>query len=467
MANNAKIQTVNPTTGKVILSYDIMSIEQIEHIAKNAQNAFEKWRKKEILERCDYIRDLAKILTKNKNRYAKIVTEEMGKPITQAIAEIEKCVLVCEYYSENAEVFLRDEIVPTEFRKSFISFEPLGVVAGIMPWNFPFWQVMRYAIPTLIAGNVVVLKHSSVCTGSALQIQEAFRESGFPENVFQCIIGDYKAGEALVQSDKIDAVSVTGSVNTGKRVAELAARGLKKCVLELGGSDPFVVLEDADVNQTAHLAAQSRLLNTGQSCIAAKRFIVVKEVAEKFSKLFTHNVESKVVGDPMNSKTTVGPLVRESQRQTLINQVEDAKSKGGKILTGGRIIAGDGYFYEPTIITNVNHQMFVLNEEVFGPAAPIIVVDNEADAIWEANNSEFGLGASIWTSNFEKGVRLARDIRSGVVRVNEMVRSDPRLPFGGIKSSGIGRELSHYGTREFVNVKSIVVKDISHKLLVE
>ncbi len=460
MSNNGKIQTVNPTTGKVISSYDIMSTEQIEHIARNAQNAFEKWKKKEILERCDYIRDLAKILTKNKDRYAKIVTEEMGKPITQSIAEIEKCGFVCEYYSENAEAFLRDEIVPTEYRKSFISFEPLGVVAGIM--LFPFWQVMRYAIPTLIPGNVAVLKHSSVCIGSTLQIQEAFRESGFPENVFQCI-----PGETLVQTDKIDAVSVTGSVNTGKRVEELAARGLKKYVLELGGSDPFVVLEDADVHQTAHLAAQSRLLNTGQSCIAAKRFIVVKDVAEKFSKLFTQNVEAEVVGDPMNSKTTVGPLVRESQRQTLANQVEDAKSKGGKILTGGKIIAGGGYFYEPTIITNVNLQMVILTEEVFEPAAPIIVVDNEADAIGEANNSEFGLGASIWTSNFEKGVRLARDIRSGVVRVNEMVRSDPRLPFGGIKSSGIGRELSHYGTREFVNVKSIVVKDISHKLLVE
>ena len=444
-----------------------MSIDQIEHIAQNARNAFEKWKKLEILERSDYIRNLAKILSKNKERYAKMITEEMGKPITQSIAEIEKCALVCEYYSENAESFLRDELVPTEFRKSFISFEPLGVVAGIMPWNFPFWQVMRYAVPTLIAGNTAILKHSSVCIGSALQIQEAFVESGFPDNVFQCIIGDYKAGETLVQSNNIDAVSVTGSVSTGKRVAELAARGLKKCVLELGGSDPFIVLEDADLNQTAHLAAQSRLLNTGQSCIAAKRFIVVKEAAEKFSKLFAQNVESEVVGDPMNSKTTIGPLVRESQRRTLVNQVEDAKSKTAKILTGGKIIAGDGYFYEPTVISNVNHKMLVLNEEVFGPAAPLIVVDNEIDAIWEANNSEFGLGASIWTSNFERGLRLAREIRSGVVRVNEMVRSDPRLPFGGIKSSGIGRELSQFGIREFVNVKSIVVKDISHKLLVE
>jgi aldehyde dehydrogenase len=466
MSNN-RIETINPTTGRVISSYESMSIDKIELITNNAQNAFEKWRKKEILERCDYIRDLAKILRRNKDRYARIVTEEMGKPITQSIAEIDKCALVCEYYSENAEAFLRDEIVPTEFRKSFISFEPLGVVAGIMPWNFPFWQVMRYAVPTLIAGNVAVLKHSSVCIGSALQIEEAFGQCGFPENIFQCVIGDYKVGEALVLSDKVDAVSVTGSVNTGKRVAELAARGLKKCVLELGGSDPFVVLEDADLNQTAHLAAQSRLLNTGQSCIAAKRFIVVKEVADKFSKLFTENVEAEVVGDPMNSKTTVGPLVRESQRRTLMNQVEDAKSKGGKILTGGKLVAGDGYFYEPTIVSNVNHKMVILSEEVFGPAAPIIVVDNETDAIWEANNSEFGLGASIWTSKFDRGVRLAREIRSGVVRVNEMVRSDPRLPFGGIKSSGLGRELSQFGTREFVNVKSIVVKDISHKLLVE
>jgi aldehyde dehydrogenase len=467
MSNNGKIETINPTTGRVISSYESMSIDKIGLVTKNAQNAFEKWRKTEILERCDYIRDLAKILSRNKDRYARIVTEEMGKPITQSIAEIDKCALVCEYYSENAEAFLRDEIVPTEFRKSFISFEPLGVVAGIMPWNFPFWQVMRYAVPTLIAGNVAVLKHSSVCIGSALQIEESFGQSGFPENIFQCVIGDYKVGEALVLSDKVDAVSVTGSVNTGKRVAELAARGLKKCVLELGGSDPFVVLEDADLNQTAHLAAQSRLLNTGQSCIAAKRFIVVKEVADKFSKLFTENVEAEVVGDPMNSKTTVGPLVRESQRLTLMNQVEDAKSKGGKILTGGKLVAGDGYFYEPTIVSNVNHKMVILSEEVFGPAAPIIVVDNETDAIWEANNSEFGLGASIWTSKFDRGVKLAREIRSGVVRVNEMVRSDPRLPFGGIKSSGLGRELSQFGTREFVNVKSIVVKDISHKLLVE
>jgi acyl-CoA reductase-like NAD-dependent aldehyde dehydrogenase len=405
-------------------------------------------------------------MRKNREEYARLVTEEMGKPIRQSLAEIEKCAWVCDYYAEHAEVFLRDEPIPTEFRKSFVSFEPLGVIACIMPWNFPFWQVMRFAVPALTAGNVGVLKHSSVCLGSALKLEQAFIDAGFPESVFQSVIGDYRAGEALAQAN-INAISVTGSVNTGRRVAELASRDLKKFVLELGGSDPFIVLEDAELNLTAHMATQSRLLNTGQSCIAAKRFIVVKEVAEKFARLFVENTMSEVIGDPLDPKTTVGPLVRDSQRQALARQVDDARSKGGRILVGGQPVNRDGFFYEPTIISNVNHEMELVKEEVFGPAAPIIVVNNEEEAIREANNSEFGLGASIWTSNIERGIRLARQIESGIVSVNEMVRSDPRLPFGGIKKSGIGRELSEFGIKEFVNIKSIVVKDITSKLLVE
>lgn len=262
-------------------------------------------------------------------------------------------------------------------------------------------------------------------------------------------------------------MSVTGSISTGKRIAELASKDLKKFVLELGGSDPFIVLDDADLSQTAYTATQSRLLNNGQSCIAAKRFIVVKEVADKFTKLFVENTEAEQMGDPMDPKTTVGPLVRESQRQMLSVQVEDAKSKEGKILTGGNSVQGDGYFYEPTIVSNVRHNMKIVREEVFGPAAPIIVVNNEEEAVAEANNSEFGLGASIWTNNLERGIRLARQIQSGIVSVNEMVRSDPRLPFGGTKLSGIGRELSEFGIKEFVNIKSVVVKDITSKLLVE
>jgi acyl-CoA reductase-like NAD-dependent aldehyde dehydrogenase len=340
------------------------------------------------------------------------------------------------------------------------------VVAGIMPWNFPFWQAMRFAVPAVTAGNVEILKHSSVCLGSAIKLEEAFTDAGFPESVFQTVIGNSAVGEALIQSD-IDAVSITGSVDTGKRVAELASRDLKKFVLELGGSDPFIVLDDADLNQTAYMATQSRLLNTGQSCIAAKRFIVVKEVADKFTKLFVENTEAEEVGDPMDPKTTVGPLVRDSQRKALSVQVEDAKNKEGKILTGGNTIGGEGYFYEPTIVSNVTQDMKIIREEVFGPAAPIIIVNNEEEAVKEANNSEFGLGASIWTNNIERGMRLARQIQSGIVSVNEMVKSDPRLPFGGTKSSGIGRELSEFGIREFVNIKSVVVKDIASKLLVE
>ena len=460
------IETINPSTGKVIATYNSMTSEEISQKTKKSRIAFENWRKIDISERCTYMRRLGRVMKKNKEDYAKLITEEMGKPIRQSLAEIDKCAWVCDYYSEHAESFLRDELIPTEFRKSFVSFEPLGVIACIMPWNFPFWQVMRFAVPALTAGNVGILKHSSICMGTALQIEQAFKNAGFPENTFQSIIGDYRAGEALVESG-IDAVSVTGSVNTGRRVAELATKDLKKFVLELGGSDPFIVLEDADLSQTAHMAAQSRLLNNGQSCIAAKRFIVVKDIVEKFTKLFVEETESEVVGEPMDSKTTVGPLVRESQREALAQQVDDAKTKGASILTGGNSIKRDGFFYEPTIVSQVDHGMKIIKEEVFGPAAPIIVVNNEEEAIREANNSEFGLGASIWTNNIERGIRLAREVQSGIVSVNEMVRSDPRLPFGGIKHSGIGRELSEIGIKEFVNVKSVVVKDITSRLLVE
>jgi acyl-CoA reductase-like NAD-dependent aldehyde dehydrogenase len=460
------IETINPATGKVIAKYQNMTDDKIKEKVSNARLALQSWKNLDIGERCSITRNLGRVMRKNKEGYAKLITEEMGKPIRQAIAEVEKCAWLCDYYSETAETFLRDELIPTEFRKSFVSFEPLGVVAGIMPWNFPFWQAMRFAVPALTAGNVELLKHSSVCLGSAIKLEEAFTEAGFPENVFQAVIGNPTVGEALINS-KINAVSVTGSISTGKRIAELASKDLKKFVLELGGSDPFIVLDDADLNQTAYTATQSRLLNTGQSCIAAKRFIVVKEIADKFTKLFVENTEAEQVGDPMNPKTTVGPLVRESQRQTLSIQVQDAKSKEGKILTGGNSIQGDGYFYEPTIVSNVRHSMKIVREEVFGPAAPIIVVNNEEEAIAEANNSEFGLGASIWTNNLERGMRLARQIQSGIVSVNEMVRSDPRLPFGGTKLSGIGRELSEFGIKEFVNVKSVVVKDITSKLMVE
>ena len=462
----SNIETLNPATGKVLATYENSNPEQVSRKVKAAREAFAKWKRLEIAERAEYMRRLGRVMRKNREEYARVVTEEMGKPIRQSLAEIEKCAWVCDYYAEHAEAFLRDEIIPTEFRKSFVSFEPLGVVACIMPWNFPFWQVMRFAVPALTAGNVGLLKHSSICLGSAIKLEQAFMDAGFPQNVFQAVIGDYRTGEALVQAN-IDAVSVTGSVSTGRRVAELASQDLKKFVLELGGSDPFIVLQDADLNQTAYMATQSRLLNTGQSCIAAKRFIVVREIADKFTKLFVENTQTEVVGDPLDSKTTIGPLVRDSQRQALAKQVDDAKHRGATVLIGGKPINREGFFYEPTIISNVNHSMDVVREEVFGPAAPIIVANDEEEAIREANNSEFGLGASIWTNNIERGIRLARQVETGIVSVNEMVKSDPRLPFGGIKKSGIGRELSEFGIKEFVNIKSVVVKDITSKLLVE
>jgi aldehyde dehydrogenase len=460
------IETINPTNGKVIATYENMDSDEINQKVKNSRLALEQWKKLDNSERALYMHSLARVMRKNKEAYAKLITEETGKPIKQSIAEIEKCEWVSDYYAERAESFLSDQIIPTEFRKSFVSFEPLGIVVAIMPWNFPFWQVVRFAVPTLTVGNVGILKHSSKCPGSALEIEQAFKDAGFPENVFQVVIGDHRSGELLVQSE-IDAVSLNGNLRAGKRIGELASKDLKKFVLILGGSDPFVVLEDADLSYTVDMAIQSRLLNTGQSSISAKRFIVVREIAEKFSKLFVENIKAEIVGDPMDPQTTIGPLIRENHRQALTKQVDDAKSKGGKILTGGNVITREGYFYEPTIISNVTPQMDILREGVYGPVAPIIVVNNEEEAIREANNSEFGLGASIWTNNIERGIHLARQIQSGMVSVNEIVKTDPRMPFGGIKHSGNGRELYKYGIREFVNIKSIVIKDIESKLLVE
>lgn len=453
-----KIENINPSTGKVIATFDNMSHDQIQQKIKLSREAFEVWKKKSVTDRSEYVKNLAKVLKKNKQDYATNITEEMGKPIKQSHAEIEKCEWVCDYYSQHAESFLQDQIISTEFYKSYVSFEPLGVIASIMPWNYPFWQVFRFGIPTIIAGNTTILKHSSKTLGTSLKIEEAFSEAGFPDGVFQTIIGDHTIGETLVKSN-VNGVSLTGSVRAGRRVAELASQDFKKFVLELGGSDPFIVLDDADIPQAAEIATKSRLLNTGQSCIAAKRFVVLEDIAEEFTKEFVKKMqEYVVVDDPLNPKTTIGPLVSKSQVETLSSQIQDAESKGGKVLTGGKRIEREGYFFEPTILSNVNREMDVLTEEVFGPAAPIIVVKDEEQAIKEANNTTFGLGASLWTEDYERASKLAGRIQSGVVAVNEMVKSDPRLPFGGVKDSGIGRELSEYGIKEFVNIKTVMMK---------
>jgi succinate-semialdehyde dehydrogenase/glutarate-semialdehyde dehydrogenase len=452
-----RFQTVNPASGEVIGEYETITSQQALEVARRAREAFNSWRRLDIGERADYLRRLAGVLRKNLREYAELITLEMGKPIRQARAEVEKCAWTAEVFAENGERWLEEEVVGTDAWKSLVRFEPLGVVLSVMPWNFPFWQPLRFGIPALLAGNVSVLRHSNIVPGCALAIERAFAEAGFPDYVFKTIITDHDVVADLIASRYIDGVSFTGSVAAGARIGELAGRNLKKCVLELGGSDPFIVLEDADMDFTCSNAAQARLVNSGQSCIAAKRFIVVESRAEEFTRLFTEYMGRLVVGDPMDERTDVGPLVREERVRELEAQVEDAVLRGARILMGGRRMARKGFFYEPTVLANVTLGMRVMNEEVFGPVAPIVVARDEAEAIEIANKSEFGLGASIWTRSEEKAMRVAGQLECGIVFVNGMVKSDPRMPFGGVKKSGIGRELSKYGLREFVNIKGITI----------
>jgi len=454
------IQTVNPATGEKLATYELFSEEKALNVAKIARETFEtKWSKISVGERANYMKKLATSLRSKKTEYGKIMTLEMGKPITQAEAEVEKCAWGADYYAENSEKWLQDESVTTDAKSSYVSFEPLGAILSIMPWNFPFWQAFRFAIPTLVAGNTSILRHASVCPGSALAIEEAFKNAGFPDGVFTTVITDHAAVARLIESDYISGVSLTGSTEAGQRVGELAAKNFKKFVLELGGSDPFIVLDDANIDRAAQVGATARLQNAGQSCICAKRFIVVKSVAKEFTEKFSHEFEKKKIGNPLDSKTDVGPLVNEEAVNTIDAQVRDAVSKGAITEVGGSA-RSPGFFYDPTVLDNVDKRMKVMYEEVFGPVAPVFVVEDEAQAIRTANDSEFGLGASLWTSNAERARRLAKDIQSGMVFVNEMTKSDPRLPFGGIKKSGIGRELSKYGLKEFVNVKSVSIYGI-------
>lgn len=448
-----KIYTINPATEEKIRSYDLFSKKQLDSIIKNSRIAQEKWKNYPIKNRASIIKSIAKGLEKNKTKFSKLITEEMGKPITESIAEIEKCVWLCNYFSDNAKKFLEEEKVKTEHKYSYIRFEPLGKILGIMPWNFPFWQVFRFAIPALCAGNSVILKHSSITLGCSLKI-EKFLNEYLEKNVFQTVIANGEGVNYLM--DYVDGVSLTGSVETGKTIAENAGKKLKKVVLELGGSDPFIVLKDADLKYACQEAIKGRFINSGQSCIAAKRFIVVKERFDEFTNKIMDLVKRLEVGNPMNKTTKIGPLARKNFVLSLDKQVKDSVKQGAKLLYGGKPIRGRGYYYSPTVLVASN-KMRVVKEETFGPIFSIIKVNNDEEAIKEANNSEYGLGASIWTKNIKKGMEYAKEIESGFVAINNIVRSDPRLPFGGIKNSGIGRELSRYGMLEFCNTKSIVV----------
>jgi len=449
-----ELKTINPATEEVVDTYQIMTKEQINDKTRKAQNAFLDWNK-DIHKRADHIHDFAQELRKSKEELARAMTKEMGRPIKDARPEVEKCAWVMDYFADNGKVLITDEVVNTDARKSSVIFEPLGVVGSIMPWNFPYWQALRFAAPSLMAGNTIVLKPASATMGCGIEIEKAFRRSGVPHGIFQTIVGDSSIANILIDSEDINAVTFTGSVTAGGIVAQRATSQIKKCVLELGGSDPFIVCKDADIEKASTGAVKGRFINNGQSCIASKRFIIVKDIANEFIEKFVQKTEKLKVGDPLSENTDLGPIVNASGLKTIDSQVKDSVKEGAEILTGGEQIGSKGYFYKPTILKNVSTNMRVAQEEVFGPAAAVMVAEDEMEAVRLANDSQYGLGASIWTEDLDKAENLSRKIRSGIVTVNNVVISDPRVPFGGVKKSGFGRELSRYGMLEFVNIKSI------------
>jgi len=430
-----------------------MTKENINELVRRARDAFSDW-KKDIQKRADSLYAFADEIRKNKENLAVTATREMGKAIKESRSEIDKCAWTIEYYADNGKIFTSDEIVNTDARKSVIIFEPIGVIGSIMPWNFPYWQALRFAAPSLMAGNTIVLKPASATMQCGIEIEKAFINAGIPRGVFQTMIGDSSTAETLIDSE-INAVTFTGSVQVGGKVAQRATSQLKKTVLELGGSDPFIVCEDADIEKTSTGAVKGRFINCGQSCIASKRFIITKKIAGEFIEKFVSKTEKLRVGDPLLDDTDIGPLVNSKSLNNIENIVSKSIKEGAEVATGGERSNSNGFFYRPTIMKKVSPKMEVASEEVFGPIAPVITVEEEKDAIKVANNSKYGLGASIWTQDLEKAEKLSRSIESGIVTVNNVVISDPRVPFGGIKNSGFGRELSRYGMLEFVNVKSI------------
>ena len=462
----SQISTVNPATGKELAKYSAMDQNQVFELVGKAKRAYPEW-KKDYEKRRSYIYNLVEYLKKNKAELAKVATAEMGKPLKESIGEVEKCAWALEFYADHGDSFLTDEVLNTDARKSFLTFEPLGVIGSIMPWNFPYWQALRFAAPCLMAGNVIVMKPSRVTMQSGIEIEKAFTESGIPDGIFQTVVGSVDSANHLIDSD-VNAVTFTGSTNAGAKVGERAASHLKKCVLELGGSDPFIVLDDAIIEKAAEGAVKGRFINCGQSCVASKRFFVGKNIAKDFIELFIKKASQLKVGDPMSIETDIGPLSSKDGLETISGIVEDAKEKGAEILLGGSEVDGEGYFYKPTILTNVKPNMRIAQEETFGPVAPITIVENESEAVKFANDTEFGLGASIWTKDLAKADKMSRRIESGIVSVNNVVISDPRIPFGGIKHSGFGRELSRYGMLEFVNLKSVRFYDnLTHHHYVE
>src|SRR6184192_3301405 len=451
------VASINPTTGETLETFAETTPAALERVLDQALAAYQSWSRCSYEQRAQAMREAGRLLRERKTQHARTMALEMGKPLMQGEAEAEKCAWVCDYYAEHAERFLADEPRETDASKAFVRFDPIGPVLAIMPWNFPFWQVFRFAAPALMAGNAGLLKHAPNVTRCALGIEAIFQEAGFPEGLFRALILSNEAAATVIADPRVRAVTLTGSDRAGSQVAEQAGRHLKKTVLELGGSDLFIVLEDADVALAARTAAEARLINSGQSCIAAKRFIVVERVADQFLERFTTEMRARKVGDPLDATTHVGPQARLDLRENLHRQVQESVQRGAQAILGGQLPRGRGAFYPPTVLVAVEPGMPAFDQETFGPVAAVIRAKDEADAIRIANASSYGLGAAVWTRDAQRGERVAREIEAGSVFVNGLVKSDPRLPFGGVKRSGYGRELSVEGLREFVNVKTVWV----------
>tara|TARA_B100000579_G_scaffold327906_1_gene277863 strand:- start:324 stop:1676 length:1353 start_codon:yes stop_codon:yes gene_type:complete len=448
------IKSINPYNNKIIKSYFQHTDDDIDIIIQNVDDSYKKWKNISIKNRSFLLLELAENLESNKLQYGKVITEEIGKPIKESILEITKCASVCKYYADNSESFLQNDYIKTENSKSYVQYNPLGIVFGIMPWNFPFWQVFRFVAPSLMAGNVCLLKHASNTLGSAVLIENIINKLSPVENIFRNVIVNSDRVGSLIKDSRIAAVTLTGGEEAGMNVGAIAGSSLKKCVLELGGSDPFIVLHDADIKTAAKNAIRARFLNSGQSCIAAKRFIVHKSVYSKFIAEIKKYFGQFVLGDPLDSKTTIGPLAKKEFLIEIDNIVKESIKEGAKLLYGGRI---NTCFYEPTLLVDVNKNMKVFNEETFGPVMCITKAETTIEAISLANQSEYGLSSSIWSSDIKNAEKISSEIESGAVFINKLSYSDPRLPFGGIKKSGYGRELSKEGIMEFVNKKTIVV----------
>lgn len=454
----ATLRSVNPFTQEVNCELQSLAYEAAARETDKARQAFPAWKSLPASQRGSYIKALSKVLMEGQRQYAETITHEMGKPIRQAMTEIERCANICNYFSEHAEELTRDDVVQTAFKRSYVTYEPLGVILGIMPWNFPVIQLFRFAIPTLVAGNVVALKSASNVPLCGKAIHTMFEKAGFPEGVFQTLLMDSAAAMGLIKEDKVDGVSLTGSFRAGSQVAALAGAGIKTVVLELGGSDPFVVLEDVDVDKVAAAAVQMRFVNCGQSCVAAKRLIVMEPITKDFADAFVKHLNAMRIGDPMDEKTDIGPLATQDAIADLQRLVDDARSLGATIVEGPQPPA-QGAFFRPVVVVNANRRMAVAREETFGPIAPIFAVGNDDEAVAVANSTAFGLGATVWSGNVERAERIARRIDAGFVGINQPVKSDPRLPFGGTKKSGVGRELSVFGVRQFTNIKTIIIQD--------